>query len=82
MASRAGDGHDHNLRAWSPGTFRRAIRPSCTGPAASLPFDTVTVFYKLPANVDSMSVEAIIKRFGVSREMADFIVASREKLTP
>lgn len=47
------------------------------GPAANLPFDTVTVFYKLPANVDSMSVDAIMKRFGVSREMAELIVRSR-----
>lgn len=48
-----------------------------TGPTANLPFDTVTVFYKLPANVDSMSVDAIMKRFGVSREMAELIVRSR-----
>jgi hypothetical protein len=48
-----------------------------TGPAANLPFDTVTVFYKLPANVDSMSADAIMKRFGVSREMAELIVKSR-----
>lgn len=47
------------------------------GPAARLPFDTVTVFYQLPANVDSMSVDAIVKRFGVSREMAELIVKSR-----
>ena len=48
-----------------------------TGPAANLPFDTVTVFYRLPANIDSMSVEAIVRRFGVSRAMAELIVASR-----
>ena len=48
-----------------------------TGPAANLPFDTVTVFYKLPANVDSMSAEAIMRRFGVSRAMAELIVKSR-----
>lgn len=47
------------------------------GPAANLPYDTVTVFYKLPANIDSMSVDAIMKRFGVSREMAELIVKSR-----
>lgn len=47
------------------------------GPAANLPFDTVTVFYQLPANVDSMSVEAIIRRFGVSRAVAELIVKSR-----
>ena len=48
------------------------------GAASSrLPFDTVTVFYQLPANVDSMSVDGIVKRFGVSREMAELIVRSR-----
>jgi hypothetical protein len=57
--------------------LRRAGLRLGTGPAANLPFDTVTVFYKLPANVDSMSVDAIIKRFGVSREMAELIVKSR-----
>jgi hypothetical protein len=48
-----------------------------SGPATNLPFDTVTVFYHLPANVDSMSVEAIMRRFGVSRQMAELIVKSR-----
>ena len=48
-----------------------------TGQASALPFDTVTVFYLLPANVDSMSAEAIMTRFGVSRRMAELIVASR-----
>jgi hypothetical protein len=48
-----------------------------SGPAASLPYDTATVFYHLPANVDSMSVAAIMKRFGVSRAMAELIVGSR-----
>jgi hypothetical protein len=47
------------------------------GPTANLPFDTVTVFYQLPANVDSMSTEAIMRRFGVSRAMAELIVKSR-----
>jgi hypothetical protein len=47
------------------------------GPGANLPFDTVTVFYQLPANVDSMSTEAIMRRFGVSRAMAELIVKSR-----
>lgn len=42
-----------------------------------LPFDTVTVFYRLPANVDSMSADAIVRRFGVSRKIADLIVKSR-----
>jgi hypothetical protein len=48
------------------------------GPVANLPFDTVTVFYKLPANVDSMSVDAIMLRFGVTRTMAELIVKSRK----
>lgn len=48
-----------------------------TGQATALPFDTVTVFYLLPANVDSMSAEAIMSRFGVSRRMAELIVSSR-----
>ncbi|HET9426203.1 MAG TPA: hypothetical protein VFO55_12620 [Gemmatimonadaceae bacterium] len=48
-----------------------------TGPRPNLPFDTVTVFYHLPANIDSMSVEAIVRRFGVSRAMAELIVKSR-----
>ena len=48
-----------------------------SGPAANLPYDTVTVFYHLPANIDSLSVEAIMRRFGVSRAMAELIVKSR-----
>ena len=49
------------------------------GPAAlpNVPFDTATVFYRLPANVDSMSIEAIVRRFGVSKGMATLIVNSR-----
>jgi hypothetical protein len=47
------------------------------GPAPRLPFDTVTVFYPLPANVDSMSAEAIVRRFGISRATAELIVRSR-----
>jgi hypothetical protein len=49
-----------------------------TGTSAPLPFDTVTVFYRLPANVDSLSVEGIMRRFGVSREIAGLIVKSRK----
>lgn len=48
-----------------------------SGPAANLPFDTVTVFYQLPANIDSLSVEGIMKRFGVSRAVAELLVKSR-----
>lgn len=47
------------------------------GPAANLPFDTVTVFYQLPANIDSLSVDAIVKRYGVSRALAELIVKAR-----
>jgi hypothetical protein len=48
-----------------------------TGGSAPLPFDTATVFYRLPANVDSLSVDGIMRRFGVSRSMAELIVRSR-----
>lgn len=48
-----------------------------SGPAANMPYDTVTVFYQLPANIDSLSVDGIMKRFGVSRAMAELIVKSR-----
>jgi len=48
-----------------------------TGAIAPLPFDTVTVFYRLPANVDSLSVDGIMKRFGVGRAIAELIVQSR-----
>lgn len=48
-----------------------------SGTQAPLPFDTVTVFYRLPTNVDSLSVEAIMRRFSVSRELAELLVKSR-----
>lgn len=48
-----------------------------SGTSAPLPFDSVTVFYRLPANVDSLSVDGIMRRFGVSRELAELIVKSR-----
>ena len=37
------------------------------------------VFYQLPVNINTASVEAIAARFGVSLEMAKFIVESRPK---
>lgn len=37
------------------------------------------VFYQLPVNVDSLSVEAIMKRFGVGRTAAELIFESRTK---
>jgi hypothetical protein len=48
-----------------------------SGPRGNLPFDTVTVFYQLPANVDSMSVDGLMRRYGVSRAIAELIVKSR-----
>jgi hypothetical protein len=57
--------------------LRRASLRLGAGPTANLPFDTVTVFYQLPANVDSLSIDAIIRRFGVSRAMAELLVKSR-----
>ena len=38
------------------------------------------VFYQLPINVDSVSAETIVRRFGVSRAMADVIVRARPPL--
>jgi hypothetical protein len=42
------------------------------------PANTSVVFYQLPVNVDSLPAEAIMKRFGVSREIAEMIVRSRK----
>ncbi len=42
-----------------------------------LPYDTTVVFYQLPVNVDSLSADAIVKRFGVGRDIAELIVLSR-----
>jgi hypothetical protein len=57
--------------------LKRANLRLGAGEAPNLPFDTVTVFYRLPANVDSMSADAIMRRFGVTRAMAELIVKSR-----
>jgi len=35
------------------------------------------VFYQLPVNIDSLSVEAIMKRFGVGRTAAELMVQQR-----
>jgi len=35
------------------------------------------VFYEVPVNIDSLSVESIMKRFGVSRAVADVLVQAR-----
>jgi hypothetical protein len=48
-----------------------------TTPGAKLPTIPAVVFYELPVNVDSMSVDAIMKRFGVGRSVAEMIVRSR-----
>ena len=48
-----------------------------TTPGAKLPTVQGVVWYELPVNVDSMSVDAIVKRFGVGRAVAEMIVRSR-----
>lgn len=50
-----------------------------TTPGAKPPSMPGVVFYQLPVNVDSLSAEAIVKRFGVDRAIADMIVQSRPK---
>lgn len=47
-----------------------------TGPRSPWP---PVVFYQLPVNIDRASVETIVARFGVSAEMARWIVESRAK---
>lgn len=56
---------DLTLEATTPGAQRPSMRP--------------VVFYELPMNVDSLSADAIIKRFGVSPAVANMIVTSRGK---
>ena len=46
-------------------------------PATRAPGATSVVFYQLPVNVDSLPVEAIMKRFGVGRSIAEMIVEAR-----
>ena len=41
------------------------------------PGSTSVVFYQVPVNIDSLSVDAIMKKFGVGRSMAELIVRSR-----
>lgn len=45
----------------------------------TIPWNPSVVFYQLPVNVDSLGVEAIMKRFGVSRDIANLMVQSRVK---
>jgi hypothetical protein len=56
---------DLTLESTTPGAQRPATRP--------------VVFYELPVNVDSLSADAIVKRFGVSPAVAEMIVTSRGK---
>jgi hypothetical protein len=46
---------------------------------AKPPLNRPVVFYELPVNVDSLSADAIVKRFGVSPAVANMIVTSRGK---
>lgn len=46
--------------------------------AMRVPWNPSVVFYQLPVNIDSLSVEAIMKRFSVNRDLAELIVKSRK----
>lgn len=48
-----------------------------TNGAPALTPSTSVVFYQLPVNVDSLPADAIMRRFGVGRVVADLIVQSR-----
>jgi hypothetical protein len=50
-----------------------------TTPKARVPGSSSVVFYELPVNVDSLSAEAIMKRFGVGRAIAELLVQARSK---
>jgi hypothetical protein len=52
------------------------LQTSTTG-KIQLPYNPNVVFYQLPVNVDSLPADVIMKRFGVSRQIADLIVKSR-----
>jgi hypothetical protein len=45
----------------------------------SVGFDTTVVFYMLPTNIDSLSVDAIVRRYGVSRAVAELIINARRR---
>jgi energy-converting hydrogenase Eha subunit A len=45
--------------------------------ALRAPYEPSIVFYRLPVNVNALSIEAIMKQFGVSRDIAELIVQSR-----
>lgn len=46
-------------------------------PSMKVPGRQTIVFYQLPVNVDSLSADAIMRRFGVSQTVADMIVQAR-----
>jgi hypothetical protein len=50
-----------------------------TTPNAERPLNRPVVFYELPVNVDSLPADAIVKRFGVSRAVAEIIVRGRQR---
>jgi len=41
------------------------------------PWNPSVVFYQVPVNVDSLSADAIMRRFGVTRDIANLIVTGR-----
>jgi type II secretory pathway component HofQ len=43
-----------------------------------LPWDPTLVFYQLPVNVDRLSEEAIMARYGVGRAIAEVLVRERK----
>ncbi|HEY4304050.1 MAG TPA: hypothetical protein VGM82_06265 [Gemmatimonadaceae bacterium] len=55
------------------------LKLESTEPGAQRPLNRAVVFYELPTNVDSLSADAIVKRFGVSPAVANMIVTSRGK---
>jgi hypothetical protein len=42
-------------------------------------WNSSVVFYQLPVNIDSLSVEAIMRRFSVTRPIAELIVQDRKR---
>lgn len=53
------------------------LKLESTTPGAQPALNRPVVFYELPVNVDSLSVDAIVRRFGVTRAVAEMIVDSR-----
>jgi hypothetical protein len=44
------------------------------------PWNPSVVFYQVPVNVDSLSADAIMKRFGVSRDIANLVIAGHPRM--